>query len=284
MKNNFYKIMAVAILLIILIIGCEKSNITGITLDKANITFISIGETATLTATVHPEDATDKTVSWTSSNSVVATVTNGIVTAKAMGTAIITATTADGNYTATCAIVVTSVVVINGVTWATRNVDRPGTFAAKPEDAGMFYQWNRRVGWSATDPMKNSDDGTAWDQFYPKGEVWENTNNPCPPGWRVPTHDELVGLMGIGDGEWTTRNGVSGRIFGSDEEILFFPAAGFRRGSGGNLERAGQQGAYWSSTTGITGNAAYSRFFTDTDVSSISSLRIEGRSVRCVAE
>jgi len=37
-------------------------------------------------------------------------------------------------------------VVINGVKWATRNVDKPGTFVANPEDFGMLYQWNRRVG------------------------------------------------------------------------------------------------------------------------------------------
>jgi len=35
-------------------------------------------------------------------------------------------------------------VVINGVKWATRNVAAPGTFAANPQDAGMFYQWNRK--------------------------------------------------------------------------------------------------------------------------------------------
>ena len=44
-------------------------------------------------------------------------------------------------------------VIINGVKWATCNVDAPGTFAAAPESAGMFYQWNRKIGWSATDPM-----------------------------------------------------------------------------------------------------------------------------------
>jgi len=39
-------------------------------------------------------------------------------------------------------------VVINGVKWATRNVDRPNTFAETPESAGMFYQWNDKIGWS----------------------------------------------------------------------------------------------------------------------------------------
>ncbi|MCL2510946.1 MAG: hypothetical protein FWF09_02730 [Bacteroidales bacterium] len=40
--------------------------------------------------------------------------------------------------------------------WAIWNVDKPGTFAAKPEDAGTFYQWNRKIGWSSTNPMVNS--------------------------------------------------------------------------------------------------------------------------------
>ena len=39
-------------------------------------------------------------------------------------------------------------VIINGVKWATRNVATLGTFAAKPEDAGMFYQWGHKIGWS----------------------------------------------------------------------------------------------------------------------------------------
>jgi len=67
-------------------------------------------------------------------------------------------------------------VIINGIKWATRNVDKPGTFAAKPEDAGMFYQWNRRVGWSATDPMINSNGGTDWDFAIPEGYRWEKKN------------------------------------------------------------------------------------------------------------
>ncbi len=41
-------------------------------------------------------------------------------------------------------------VLINGVLWATRNVDAPGTFAASPESTGMFYQWNSRIAWSAS--------------------------------------------------------------------------------------------------------------------------------------
>ena len=44
-------------------------------------------------------------------------------------------------------------VTINGIRWATRNVDMPGTFVANREDAGMFFQRHKRVGWSSTDPL-----------------------------------------------------------------------------------------------------------------------------------
>ena len=69
--------------------------VTSITLD-AEAT-INVGETKTLTATVAPDNATDKTVSWRSENTAVATVADGVVTAVAAGTAIITATANDGS-------------------------------------------------------------------------------------------------------------------------------------------------------------------------------------------
>ena len=62
--------------------------------------------TEKLTATVEPDNATNKNVTWTTSNAAIATVNNGEVTAKAAGTATITVTTADGNKTATCAVTV----------------------------------------------------------------------------------------------------------------------------------------------------------------------------------
>ena len=81
--------------------------VTGVTLDQANLE-LTEGETAQLTATVLPDNATNKNVTWSSDNPSVATVDqNGVVTAVAPGTATITATAADGSgKTAACTVTV----------------------------------------------------------------------------------------------------------------------------------------------------------------------------------
>ena len=82
--------------------------VTGVTLNKAS-TSIEAGETETLVATVAPDNATDKTVTWSSSNTAVATVDSaGKVTAVSAGSATITAT-AGTNKTATCTVTVLAV-------------------------------------------------------------------------------------------------------------------------------------------------------------------------------
>jgi uncharacterized protein YjdB len=80
-------------------------HVTGVTLDETSKT-VTVGESFTLTATVAPNDASDKSISWSTSNSNVATVADGVVTTKAVGTATITVTTTDGNKTATCDVTV----------------------------------------------------------------------------------------------------------------------------------------------------------------------------------
>ena len=77
--------------------------VTSVTLNKSAIT-LDINGTETLTATVKPDNATNNTVSWSSDKPEIASVANGTVTAKAEGTAVITAT-ADG-VSATCTVTV----------------------------------------------------------------------------------------------------------------------------------------------------------------------------------
>ncbi len=81
--------------------------VTGVTLSQAEAELTVGGETQQLTATVAPAEATDKTVTWTSSDVAVATVSaTGLVTAVAAGEADITVTTVDGNFTAVCKVMV----------------------------------------------------------------------------------------------------------------------------------------------------------------------------------
>ena len=81
--------------------------VQGISLNHDAKTFTKAGETLQLAATIYPDSATNKTVTWKSSDKTVATVDeSGLVTAVGNGTANITATTEDGNFKATCQVTV----------------------------------------------------------------------------------------------------------------------------------------------------------------------------------
>ena len=83
-------------------------HVSTIRIAPPTMNLIVNGATGTIIATVTPNNATDKTVTWFSSNQNVATVANGVVTPKSAGIAIITAITVDGNITATCVVTVAS--------------------------------------------------------------------------------------------------------------------------------------------------------------------------------
>jgi len=91
----------------------DPVSVSGVGLDKTTMTlFVNHGETTTLTASVSPENATNKAVSFSSSDTSKATVdANGKVTPIAAGNVTITVTTADGNKTASCAVTVKKSVI-----------------------------------------------------------------------------------------------------------------------------------------------------------------------------
>ena len=80
--------------------------VSGIKLDKSSLS-LEIGEKATVTATIAPSDATNKSITWSSANQTIATVSNGVVTGVATGETTITAKTNDGGFTATIPVKVT---------------------------------------------------------------------------------------------------------------------------------------------------------------------------------
>jgi uncharacterized protein (TIGR02145 family) len=177
-------------------------------------------------------------------------------------------------------------VIINGITWATRNVDMPGKFAANPEDAGMFYQWDSKIGWSSTDPMINSEGDSLWNNHPPVNQTWLAENDPCPKGWHVPTLQNLESLISSGSfpGE---LNGVAGHFFGDSIHKLFFPAAQSRNWVDGHIGLS-TLGFYWSCERSyeLDNVSAYSLVFDKIydRISTQGYFCSYGHSVRCVKD
>lgn len=149
-------------------------SVTGVTLSQTEAA-LNVGETLTLTATVAPDNATDKTVTWTTSDASVATVANGVVTAVGAGTATITVKTNDGAKTATCTVTVSNPSVeltdgqapseLSGYTGKTVDViyTRPFT-AGKASTVCLPFEYVKKSGekfYAFTSVSKDGDDYVA---------------------------------------------------------------------------------------------------------------------------
>lgn len=127
------------------------TNVSGVTLDRLNLSLLP-GSTATLVATVAPTSATNKSLTWSSDKTSVATVdANGIVTAVKEGIATITVTTVDGNKIAKCTVTVSkNNVAVTGVslnkTSLTLAVNESSTVTATVSPSGAT---NKNVTWSS---------------------------------------------------------------------------------------------------------------------------------------
>ncbi|MBQ8279207.1 MAG: Ig-like domain-containing protein [Roseburia sp.] len=125
---------------------------TGVTLNKTTAILTSKGATAQLTATVAPSNAADKSVTWKSSNTSVATVSSsGLVTAVGNGTATITVTTASGGKTATCKVTVNIAVTDVSLNQSNATLAKVGdtlqlTATVTPSNAA-----NKSVSWKSSD-------------------------------------------------------------------------------------------------------------------------------------
>lgn len=151
--------------------------VKGITLNAANLS-IGIGQAVILTASVTPENATNKSVTWKSSDTNVAAVDpNGIAIGKAAGKAAITATTADGNYSAVCNITVydvNNVIRVTGISLDKTNVAlTAGNVIILEARITPLDATNKKVTWTSSDNSVAAVDynsgivtakgqGTAW--------------------------------------------------------------------------------------------------------------------------
>ena len=247
----------------------KEIPVTDVSLDYEEAT-LTEGDTLQLTATVSPSDATNQNVSWESSDTFVATVSQeGLVTAVQEGTATITVTTEDGGLTASCQVTVIKeesgdddgheyVDLGLSVKWATCNVG-----ASSPEEYGDYFAWGETVpksddSWTTykwcegTDSTLtkyniNSDYGIVDDRIRLEMEDDAACAN-WGEKWRIPTDAEWSELIDNCISMWTIQNGVLGRKFMSKKNgnSIFLPAAG--RWFEGSLTDARSHGFYWSSS------------------------------------
>jgi len=245
---------------------------------------LSVGGETPLTATVLPENTANKALSWMSSNEYVATISSdGVVTGRSAGSALITATADDGGKTATCFVIVRDAPsAINipeaidlglSVKWASFNLG-----ASKPEEYGDYYAWGE------TEPYySNRDPWVTWKDGKEAGYAWpsymwctgqENTlTRYCNSSefgyngfmdertilipeddaahvhhggsWRMPTDAEWTELRENCTWTWITQNGVEGQLItATNGNSIFLPAAGYQHLT--SLNRG--DGYYWSSS------------------------------------
>ena len=155
--------------------------VTGVQLGSSSLS-LEVGGSANLMATVLPSNATDKSISWSSSNSGVATVdNNGKVTAVAAGSAVITVTTTDGGKTATCTVTVTNPAVpVQSVsldkTTLNLNVGENSTLLATVLPANAD---NKAVTWSSSNTAIATVDASGKVTAVAAGTV--TVTNPAVP-------------------------------------------------------------------------------------------------------
>ena len=140
---------------------------TGITLSHVNYTFNAIGESVQLTATVSPENATNKNVKWASSNESICIVNNGLVIGVGEGTAVIIATTEDGGHMATCVITVKNkeyllTYVLDGKVYYTESLAEGEVITPLEEPTKEGYTFS---GWSEIPGIMPADNVTITGTF-----------------------------------------------------------------------------------------------------------------------
>ncbi len=249
--------------------------ITGLSLNKSNVE-LAEGQTFELDAILSPSSASG-VVNWTSDKPSVASVKDGIITAKSPGKAIISATI--GPLSAQCEVTVIEKVTTgteeghewvdlglpSGVKWATCNVG-----ASAPEGSGNYYSW------AETSPKfdysmgtyfmaTNSPFGVTYNPFHVgdiAGTEYDAATENWGGKWQMPSRDDAQELIDNCTMEWTEKYGTYGCEFtGPNGNSIFLVAAGHRSSSQSAYGK-GEYGSYWTSDCckGNVGDAVYLYF------------------------
>ena len=282
MKRTTYILAAIS--LFAAVVSCEKKTepyvpvlnpdgvqVTGITLDKTSIKFTEKKETAILTATIAPADASETRILWKSSDESVAKVSNGVVEAVNYGVATITASTYAGGFSASCAVDFSEVKVdsraidilgkSSPIYWSTVNygAEAPGEFGAFLSWGEIIpkseYTWDTYMvpfaSWCGTDndPLAGVESISGDEEYDVVAARWGD-------GWRMPTAAEVATLAGSTVWTWTSSDeGTYGyKVENPDNgRSIFIPVAGYYDGE--VHAHAGAKGRYWTASPASSENA-----------------------------
>lgn len=285
--------------------------VQSISLNKTELT-LQVGQQFELIATILPENATNKQVSWASSarSYQLSLADNGlscVLGALAACEATITVRSADNpaELYATCKVTVTggssgdsSEEVVDlglpsGLKWRGWNVG-----ASKPEEYGNYYAWaetSPKSNYNSSNykyPATNLGDGMIVYAKYDSTPIHGDGKTVLEPeddaatanlgnGWRTPTFNEFKELREKCTWAWTTRNGVNGMLVtGPNGKSIFLPAGGWYDKT--TLNNKTTYGSYWTATG--SGDIAHAVDFINGYVDKAVLARSNGRSVRPVKD
>ncbi|MBQ6085671.1 MAG: Ig domain-containing protein [Bacteroidaceae bacterium] len=249
--------------------------VTDITLSQSSLELF-FGKTATIEATVTPDDAHNKEVIWTSSNEAVATVENGVVTAVTYGTTTITCTAKDkSGVLSTCEVRVDHEYVDlglrSGTLWATCNIG-----AEDPADVGNYFAWGEtspKLSYSWSNYAHCNGTSSTITKYCTDASVWAGSGNIdgltvlqstddaatqlWGSDWRMPTSGQLAELNECPRKEYVIKQyndysvigvEIHNRVYG--QPTIFLPIAGYINNS--NIVNS-DFGYYWSSWNSNSG-------------------------------
>ena len=172
--------------------------VTGIKLNKTSVT-LEKGKTEKLTATITPDDATDKTVTWTTDNNKVAVVSDGTVSAVGVGTAVITAETANGIKT-TCTVTVKEPIVeVTGIKLSKTSVNlEKGKTTTITATITPSNATNKTVTWTSSDTkVATVSNGKITAKAAGTATITAKSNNGKTATCKVTVKNPTVAVTGI---------------------------------------------------------------------------------------
>gem|GEM_PF-480624 len=244
----------------------DQIHIKSISLNQTAL-LLRIGESKKLEVTITPTDAANKDLTWSSSDTSIATVDpDGVITATSLGSCTITVTSIDGGLMATCSVDVknipTAVDLGLSVEWSPFNLG-----ATAPEEYGNYYAWGEvtpkiNYSWSnyiwgaSNNTLSKYNNNTSYGTVDNKTVLAEEDDAACAQwgeNWRMPTVDEFNELRNNCSWEWTSDykgTSVSGFIGtstleGYTSESIFLPAGGWMYEE--ERRNNGEYGLYWLS-------------------------------------